>query len=125
MRPHVLARGRRGKEGPGPSGQLPAWPLASGVALLPPAARVQGVAQAVPDKVDGEDAQGDGDTREDDGVLAGDEDPEAAAEGVGEHSAPLGGGGAGTEPEEGERGHVQYGGCQGEGGLDDQGRRAV
>src|SRR5919202_201514 len=109
MRPHVLARGRRGKEGPGPSGQLPAWPLASGVALLPPAARVQGVAQAVPDKVDGEDAQGDGDTGEDDGVLAGDEDPEAAAEGVGEHSAPLGGGGAGPEPD-GQRdpGAVDY-----------------
>jgi len=68
---------------------------------------VEGVAQAVAYKVHGEDGEGDGDTGEDDGVLALQEDPEAATEGVGEHRAPLGGGGAGAEAQEGEGGDVQ------------------
>ena len=59
-------------------------------APLPPAARVQGVAQAVPDKVHGEDGEGYSDAREDNGVLALDEDAEPAAEG------DVGGGGHGA-----------------------------
>src|SRR5918998_1798211 len=94
-------------------------------ALLRPAARVQGVAEAVSDEVDGEDAQGDGYAGEDDGVLTGDEDAEAAAKGVGEHRAPLGRRSAGAEAQEGEGGHVQDGRGQGEGGLHDQGRQTV
>src|ERR671911_276685 len=90
---------------------------------LSPVARVEGVAQPVPDEVDGEDAEGDSDAGEDDGVLALDEDPEAAAEGVGQHCAPLGGGGA--EAKEGEGGHVEDGGREGEGRLHDQGGHAV
>src|SRR5215204_4211370 len=78
---------------------------------LSPVARVEGVAQPVPDEVDGEDAEGDSDAGEDDGVLALDEDAEPAAEGVGEHRAPLWGRGAGAEAEERERGDVQYRSC--------------
>src|SRR5829696_9657006 len=92
---------------------------------LTPAPRVQGVAQAVPDKVHGEDREGDGDTGEDDGVLALDEYAVAGAEGVGEHSAPLGGGGAGAETKEGEGRDVQDGGREGEGGLHYEGGHAV
>src|SRR5215216_41090 len=93
--------------------------------LLPSAARVQGVAEAVPDEVHGEDAEGDGDAGEDDRVLTLDKDPEAAAEGVGEHRAPLRGRCSGAEAQEREGGHVQYGGREGEGGLHDQGSHAI
>src|SRR3712207_5082014 len=107
--------------GPGSPGE----PLDRARALLPPVAGVQGVAQAVPDEVDGEYAQGDGDAGDDEGVVAVDEDPVAATEGVGEHRAPPGGRGAGAEAQQGEVGHVRDGRSEGEGGLHDQGRQAV
>src|SRR5215212_2582831 len=77
---------------------------------LTPAPRVQGVAQAVPDKVHREDREGDGDAGEDDGVLALDEDAVAGAEGVGKHRAPFGRGGLSTEAQEREGCDVQDGG---------------
>src|SRR5829696_6123099 len=79
---------------------------------LYPAAGIQGVAQSVTDKVDSQDGKGYGDTGEDDGVLALDEDTEPAAESVGQHRAPLGGRSAGSEAQERERGHVQYRRCE-------------
>src|SRR5215207_1933192 len=92
---------------------------------LSPAARVQSVAQAVADKVHGENGESDSDAGEDDGVLALDEDAVAGAEGVGEHRAPLGGGGAGAEAKKGEGCDVQDGGREGEGGLHYKGGHAV
>src|SRR5215212_4154562 len=92
---------------------------------LSPAARVQSVAQAVADKVHGENGEGDSDTGKDDGVLALDEDAVAGAEGVGEHRAPLGGGGAGAETKKGEGCDVQDGGREGEGSLHYEGGHAI
>src|SRR5918997_257307 len=81
----------------------------TGAVRLPSAARVEGVAEPIADEVHREDGDGDGDAWEDDGVLAGHEDPVAAPEGVGEHRAPLGRRRAGTEAQEGEGCHVEDG----------------
>jgi hypothetical protein len=92
---------------------------------LSPAAGVQGVAQAVPDEVHRENGEGYSDTWEDNGVLALDEDAEPAAEGVGEHRAPLWRWGAGAQSEERERCHVEDRSRERQGGLHDEGRCAI
>src|SRR5918994_5056962 len=93
--------------------------------LLSPVAGVKGIAKSVPDNVNGEDGEGYSDTWEDNGVLALEEDAEPAAEGVGEHRAPLWRWGAGAQSEERERCHVEDRRRERQGGLHDEGRCAI
>lgn len=84
-------------------------------------ARVQGIAQTVPEQVKSQHGDHDG--------KAGEEDEVGRAKDLvalaGQHSAPLGRGRLSAQTDEGERGRVQDGGGNTEGSLDDEGGKGV